>query len=64
MLTLLVEWRDPVESDGLGATLAQSASLAREGQRVIPILIRDGVVAAARGQHTFWFAELRLLVWT
>jgi hypothetical protein len=58
---VLVEWRDPVESYGLSATLALAASLARQGERVTMILIRDSVAAAAKGEHTFWFAELHRL---
>jgi len=55
---VLIEWRDPFESGDIREIFGRAAALAREGHQVTIVLVRDGVSAALRGEHTFWLAEL------
>jgi len=56
---LLIESRDPFESNDLRYFYDLATSLARADNRVTLFLIQNGVLAARSGEHTFWFAELR-----
>jgi hypothetical protein len=58
---VLIEWRDPFESGEVRESFGRAAALARGGNKVTLLLVRDGVSAALRGEHTFWLAELRRL---
>jgi hypothetical protein len=58
---VLIEWRDPCESGEIRESFGRAAALARDGNRVTLLLVRDGVSAALRAEHTFWLAELRRL---
>jgi sulfur relay protein TusB/DsrH len=55
---LLIESRDPFESNDLRSFFDLAASLARAANRVTLFLVQNGVLAARAGEHTFWFAEL------
>jgi hypothetical protein len=55
---LLIESRDPFESNDVRYFYDLAASLARAENRVTLFLIRNGVLAARAGEHTFWFAAL------
>lgn len=55
---LLIESRDPFESNDVRYFYDLATSLARAENRVTLFLIQNGVLAARSGEHTFWFAEL------
>jgi hypothetical protein len=55
---LLIESRDPFESNDVRYFFDLAASLARAENRVTLFLVQNGVLAARAGEHTFWFAEL------
>jgi intracellular sulfur oxidation DsrE/DsrF family protein len=55
---LLVESRDPFETDDVRHFYDLAATLARAANRVTLYLTDNGVLAARAGQHTFWFAAL------
>ena len=55
---LLVESRDPFETDDVRHFYDLPASLARAANRVTLYLTDGGVLAARAGQHTFWLAAL------
>ena len=55
---LLVESRDPFETDDVRHFYELPASLARAANRVTLYLTDGGVLAARAGQHTFWLAAL------
>ena len=55
---LLVESRDPFETDDVRHFFELPASLARAANRVTLYLTGGGVLAARAGQHTFWLAAL------
>jgi predicted peroxiredoxin len=55
---LLIESRDPFESNDVRYFYDLAASLARAENRVTLFLVQNGVLAARAGEHTFWFAEL------
>src|SRR3954452_24592458 len=55
---LLVESRDPFETDDVHYFYDRAAALARAANRVTLFLTDNGALAARAGQHTFWFAAL------
>ena len=55
---LLVESRDPFETDDVRHFYELPASLARAANRVTLYLTDGAVLAARAGQHTFWLAAL------
>jgi len=55
---LLIESRDPFETNDVRYFYDLAASLARAENRVTLFLVQNGVLAARAGEHTFWFAEL------
>lgn len=58
---MVIEAQNSFESGDIRDTFGRAASFARGGDRVTLILVRDGVEAAVRGAHSFWFAELARL---
>ena len=55
---LLIESRDPFESNDVRYFYDLATSLARADNHVTLFLIQNGVLAARPGEHAFWFAEL------
>jgi intracellular sulfur oxidation DsrE/DsrF family protein len=58
---LLIESRDPFETDDVRHFYDLATSLARAANRVTLYLTQDGVRAARAGHHTFWFVALAQL---
>lgn len=56
---LLIESRDPFESNDVRYFYDLATELARSRHEVTLVLVQNGVLAAREGEHTFWFAELR-----
>jgi hypothetical protein len=55
---LLIESRDPFESQDSGAFYDLAASLARDANQVTLLLVQNGVLGARAGEHARWCAEL------
>jgi intracellular sulfur oxidation DsrE/DsrF family protein len=55
---LLIESRDPFETEDVRHFYDLATSLARAANRVTLVLTQDGVRAARAGHHTFWFVAL------
>ena len=56
---LLIESRDPFEGDEIREIHELADRLSQAGNRVILLLVGEGVRAARAGEHTFWFAKMR-----
>lgn len=56
---LLIESRDPFESQDSRAFYDLAASLARDANQVTLFLVQNGVLGARVGEHSRWYAELR-----
>jgi hypothetical protein len=55
---LLIESRDPFETNDVRYFYDLAAQLARADHRVTLFLVQNAVLAARSGEHAFWFAEL------
>lgn len=55
---LLIESRDPFESNDARYFYELAASLARAENDVTLFLVQNAVLAARAGEHTPWFADL------
>jgi intracellular sulfur oxidation DsrE/DsrF family protein len=55
---LLIESRDPFETDNVHYFYDLATGLARAAHQVTVYLTENGVRAARAGEHTFWFAAL------
>lgn len=55
---LLIESRDPFESQDSRAFYDLAASLARDANEVTLFLVQNGVLGARAGEHARWYAEL------
>jgi hypothetical protein len=56
---LLIESRDPFESNDVRYFYDLATDLARSRREVTLFLVQNGVLAARLGEHTSWFAELK-----
>ena len=56
---LLIESRDPFESQDVQAFYELAASLARDRNEVTLFLVQNGVLGARAGEHASVFADLR-----
>jgi sulfur relay (sulfurtransferase) complex TusBCD TusD component (DsrE family) len=57
---LLIESRDPFESQDSRAFYDLAVSLARDTNHVTLFLVQNGVLGARAGEHARWYAELGL----
>jgi sulfur relay (sulfurtransferase) complex TusBCD TusD component (DsrE family) len=55
---LLIESRDPFESQDSRAFYDLAASLARDANEVTLFLVQNGVLGARAGEHARWYVEL------
>jgi hypothetical protein len=56
---LLIESRDPFESNDVSYFYDLATQLARSSNAVTIFLVQNAVLAARAGGHTFWFAALK-----
>lgn len=56
---LLIESRDPFESQDVGYFYELAVSLARQDNPVTLFLVQNGVLGARAGEHAGFFAELK-----
>jgi sulfur relay (sulfurtransferase) complex TusBCD TusD component (DsrE family) len=55
---LLIESRDPFESQDSRAFYELAAALAGDANQVTLFLVQNGVLGARAGEHARWYAEL------